>query len=211
MPLISGCWTDSIRYSRLARQTNTRSCHFGLPRKRPLGTWCWGCGASQTYNVLDCSSFFPSFVEFPPRMLADPMGSPCFGDLAHLQVRRTLINQLRALEERRITSRWTHIHGNEPRGRGLSQSFSLLGNSRFLSGTLEETKIGPHCLRVNELLQGGTTRVGAGQLFSTKRPEENPGGTQVLLQHGKEMFCSMCRMTTRVGSAHYGKVYSIAK
>ena len=141
-------------------------------------------------------------------MLADPMGSPCFGDLAHLQVRPTLINQLRAAEERRSTSRWTHIHGNEPRGRGLSQSFSLLGNSRFLSGTLEETKIGAHCLRVNELLQGGTTRVGAGQLFSTKRPEENPGGTQVLLQHGKEMFCSMCRMATRVGSAHFGgKVY----
>ena len=88
-----------------------------------------------------------------------------------------------------------------------SLSPSLLGNSRFLSGTLEETKIGPHCLRVNELLQGGTTRVGAGQLFSTKRPDENTGGTQVLLQPGKEIFCSMCRMATRVGSAHYGKVF----
>ena len=135
------------------------------------------------------------------------MGSPCFGDLAHLQVRWTLINQLRAVEERRSTSRWTHIHGNEPRGRGLSQSFSLLGNSRFLSGTLEETKIGAHCLRVNELLQGGTTRVGAGQLFSTKRPEESTGGSQVLLQPGKEMFCSLALCTTRVGSAHYGKVF----
>ena len=171
---------------------------------------CWGWGLS---NLQGSRLFgiFPSFVEFPPRMLADPMGSPCFGDLAHLQVRPTLINQLRAVEERRSTSRWTHIHGNEPRGRGLSQSFSLLGNSRFLSGTLEETKIGPHCLRVNELLQGGTTRVGAGQLFSTKRPEENTASTQVLPQPGKEMFCSICRMATRVGSAHYGKVYSIAK
>ena len=167
---------------------------------------CWGWGPS---NLQGSRLFgiFPSFVEFPPRMLADPMGSPCFGDLAHLQVRPTLINQLRAVEERRSTSRWTHIHGNEPRGRGLSQSFSLLGNSRFLSGTLEETKIGAHCLRVNELLQGGTTRVGAGQLFSTKRPEENTASTQVLPQPGKEMFCSLALCTTRVGSAHYGKVY----
>ena len=164
---------------------------------------CWGWGPS---NLQGSRLFgiFPSFVEFPPRMLADPMGSPCFGDLAHLQVRPTLINQLRAVEERRSTSRWTHIHGNEPRGRGLSQSFSLLGNSRFLSGTLEETKIGAHCLRVNELLQGGTTRVGAGQLFSTKRPEENTGGSQVLPQPGKEMFCSMCTMATRMDSAHFG-------
>ena len=53
--------------------------------------------------------------------------------------------------------------------------------------------------------------MGAGQLFSTKRPDENTGGTQVLLQPGKEIFCSMCRMATRVGSAHYGKVNSIAK